>query len=68
MTTGTQRISFAGQPLCIEGDAMLVSGIQFAASKHELRLLQQNRKCLVKMEQIRFIELTCYAGAVRQVM
>lgn len=62
MTTGTQRIRFAGQPLCIESDAMLVSGIQFAASKHELRLLQQNRKCLVKMEQIRFID------AVRQVM
>lgn len=50
VTAGAQRISFAGQPLCIERNAMLVSGIQFAAGKHELHLLQQYRECLVKME------------------
>lgn len=50
VATGTQRISFAGQPLFIERDAMLVSGIQFAAGKHELHLFQQYRECLIKMD------------------
>lgn len=50
VATGALRISFAGQPLCIERDAMLVSGIQFTAGKHELCLLQQDRECLIKME------------------
>ncbi|AEG95465.1 hypothetical protein EAE_02650 [Klebsiella aerogenes KCTC 2190] len=44
----TKGISFAGQPIVIQGDTVLMLGRNFSAGEHQLQLLEYQRKGLIQ--------------------
>ena len=68
VATGTERISFAGQPIVIQRDTVLMPGREFSAGEHQLQLLDYQRKGLIQVLHVIVAKSTVESGPVSEKM